>query len=166
MHVSPGSSGPYINMPSFALRSHTQPRHSQANPKSTLSLAVCTSTNKLIKRANCLNYERSTDTICRRFRCRRCPDASSSAQSIQQVHALRRRDGAAAAVELSGEGGVMDPRCRFYLEPSKEHDGLMHVRCCYNNKCTGWPSVSLTEALAGSPPMSRRRTCPSPHAPC
>lgn len=37
-------------------------------------------------------------------------------------------------VELSGDGGVMDPRSRFYLEPSKEHDGLLHVRCCYNNK--------------------------------
>nr|AML47770.1 putative agglutinin [Triticum aestivum]AOZ21512.1 putative agglutinin protein [Triticum aestivum] len=39
-------------------------------------------------------------------------------------------------VELSADndGGVMNPRCRFYLEASKEHDGLVHVRCCYNNK--------------------------------
>ncbi|KAF0893782.1 hypothetical protein E2562_029676 [Oryza meyeriana var. granulata] len=37
-------------------------------------------------------------------------------------------------VELGGDGGVMNPRCRFYLEPSREHEGLMHVRCCYNNK--------------------------------
>ncbi|PAN43463.1 hypothetical protein PAHAL_8G237400 [Panicum hallii] len=41
-------------------------------------------------------------------------------------------------VELVGgggpDGGVMNPRSRFYLEPSKEHEGLMHVRCCYNNK--------------------------------
>ncbi|KAF7005261.1 hypothetical protein CFC21_020395 [Triticum aestivum] len=38
-------------------------------------------------------------------------------------------------IELSaGDGGVMNPRSRFYLEPSKEHDGLVHVRCCYNNK--------------------------------
>jgi hypothetical protein len=38
-------------------------------------------------------------------------------------------------VELGGDGaGVMNPRCRFYLEPSEEHEGLIHVRCCYNNK--------------------------------
>jgi hypothetical protein len=38
-------------------------------------------------------------------------------------------------VELGGDGaGIMNPRCRFYLEPSKEHEGLIHVRCCYNNK--------------------------------
>uniref|UniRef100_A0A453DGM5 Agglutinin domain-containing protein n=3 Tax=Aegilops tauschii subsp. strangulata TaxID=200361 RepID=A0A453DGM5_AEGTS len=38
-------------------------------------------------------------------------------------------------IELSaGDGGVMNPRSRFYLEASKEHDGLVHVRCCYNNK--------------------------------
>ena len=39
-------------------------------------------------------------------------------------------------VELSADndGGVMNPRCRFYLEASKEHDGLLHVRCCHNNK--------------------------------
>jgi len=39
-------------------------------------------------------------------------------------------------VELVGgggaDGGVMNPRSRFYLEPSKEHEGFMHVRCCYN----------------------------------
>jgi hypothetical protein len=33
-----------------------------------------------------------------------------------------------------GDGGIMNPRARFYLEPSKEHEGLIHVRCCYNNK--------------------------------
>jgi hypothetical protein len=38
-------------------------------------------------------------------------------------------------VELGhSDGGLMNPRARFYLEPSKEHEGLIHVRCCYNNK--------------------------------
>lgn len=39
-------------------------------------------------------------------------------------------------VELSsgGDGGVNNPRCRFYLEASEEHDGHLHVRCCHNNK--------------------------------
>jgi hypothetical protein len=38
-------------------------------------------------------------------------------------------------VELGhGDGGVMNPHARFYLEASKEHEGLIHVRCCYNNK--------------------------------
>jgi hypothetical protein len=32
-------------------------------------------------------------------------------------------------VELGhGDGGVMNPRARFYLEASKEHEGLIHVR--------------------------------------
>ncbi|XP_037431734.1 uncharacterized protein LOC119298435 [Triticum dicoccoides] len=29
---------------------------------------------------------------------------------------------------------LASPYTRFYLEPSKEHDGLLHVRCCHNNK--------------------------------
>ncbi|KAI5008876.1 hypothetical protein ZWY2020_009924 [Hordeum vulgare] len=38
-------------------------------------------------------------------------------------------------VELrAGDGGLMNPRSRFYLEASKEHNGLVHIRCCYNNK--------------------------------
>lgn len=28
---------------------------------------------------------------------------------------------------------LASPYTRFYLEPSEEHDGLLHVRCCHNN---------------------------------
>lgn len=30
--------------------------------------------------------------------------------------------------------GVTSPYTRFYLDPSREHDGLVHIRCCYDNK--------------------------------
>ncbi|XP_051230462.1 uncharacterized protein [Lolium perenne] len=38
-------------------------------------------------------------------------------------------------LQLDGED-VTSPHTRFFLEPSKEHDGqrLLHVRCCYDNK--------------------------------
>jgi hypothetical protein len=29
---------------------------------------------------------------------------------------------------------VTNPHTRFFIESSKEHDGMVHVRCCYNNK--------------------------------
>lgn len=29
---------------------------------------------------------------------------------------------------------IMAAGCRFYVEPSKEHKGQIHIRCCYNNK--------------------------------
>ncbi|KAG8090534.1 hypothetical protein GUJ93_ZPchr0011g28416 [Zizania palustris] len=35
-------------------------------------------------------------------------------------------------LELSGEDCI-SPYTRFYVEASKEHQGLMHIRCCYNN---------------------------------
>ncbi|KAG8090123.1 hypothetical protein GUJ93_ZPchr0011g28206 [Zizania palustris] len=36
-------------------------------------------------------------------------------------------------LESSGEDCI-SPHTRFYVEPSKENDGLVHIRCCYNNK--------------------------------
>ena len=34
-------------------------------------------------------------------------------------------------LEVSGED-VLSPYTRFCAEPSKEHDGHIHIRCCYN----------------------------------
>ncbi|KAK3123215.1 hypothetical protein QOZ80_8AG0626400 [Eleusine coracana subsp. coracana] len=36
-------------------------------------------------------------------------------------------------LEVSGED-ALSPYTRFNVEPSKEHDGHVHIRCCYNNK--------------------------------
>jgi hypothetical protein len=36
-------------------------------------------------------------------------------------------------IQLSGDDTV-NPCTRLYIEPSTKHDGLVHVRCCYNNK--------------------------------
>jgi hypothetical protein len=36
-------------------------------------------------------------------------------------------------LEVSGID-VLSPYTRFCAELSKEHDGLVHIRCCYNNK--------------------------------
>ncbi|KAG8090131.1 hypothetical protein GUJ93_ZPchr0011g28906 [Zizania palustris] len=36
-------------------------------------------------------------------------------------------------LEASGKDCIT-PYTRFYLEPSKEFDGFVHIRCCYNNK--------------------------------
>uniref|UniRef100_A0A0A8Z1U0 Agglutinin domain-containing protein n=1 Tax=Arundo donax TaxID=35708 RepID=A0A0A8Z1U0_ARUDO len=36
-------------------------------------------------------------------------------------------------LQLSGEDAV-NPYTRFFIEPSAKHDGLVHIRCCYNNK--------------------------------
>lgn len=38
-----------------------------------------------------------------------------------------------SSLRLNGEG-VASPFTRFYIEPSREHAGLVHIRCCYNNK--------------------------------
>ncbi|KAG8090532.1 hypothetical protein GUJ93_ZPchr0011g28543 [Zizania palustris] len=35
-------------------------------------------------------------------------------------------------MELNGEDCI-NPYTRFYIEASKEHHGLVHIRCCYNN---------------------------------
>ncbi|KAL6654705.1 hypothetical protein ACP70R_008170 [Stipagrostis hirtigluma subsp. patula] len=49
------------------------------------------------------------------------------------------RGGAAAAgrsLRVNGGEGVASPYTRLYIEPSREHHGhgLVHVRCCYDNK--------------------------------
>ena len=36
-------------------------------------------------------------------------------------------------LEVSGED-VLSPYTRFRAELSREHDGHVHIRCCYNNK--------------------------------
>ncbi|KAL5204913.1 hypothetical protein ABZP36_009784 [Zizania latifolia] len=41
-------------------------------------------------------------------------------------------------LDASGEDCI-SPHTRFYVEPSKQHDGLVHIRCCYNNKY--WAAV-------------------------
>ena len=37
------------------------------------------------------------------------------------------------SLRLDGMGDT-SPYTRFYLDPSREHDGLVHIRCCYDNK--------------------------------
>ncbi|KAL6654194.1 hypothetical protein ACP70R_007659 [Stipagrostis hirtigluma subsp. patula] len=51
------------------------------------------------------------------------------------------RGGAAAAagncgrsLRVNGGEGVASPYTRFYIVPSREHHGLVHIRCCYDNK--------------------------------
>uniref|UniRef100_A0A0A8YZ25 Agglutinin domain-containing protein n=1 Tax=Arundo donax TaxID=35708 RepID=A0A0A8YZ25_ARUDO len=36
-------------------------------------------------------------------------------------------------LDLSGDD-VLNPYTRFHVEASSKHDGLVHIRCCYNNK--------------------------------
>ncbi|GJN06743.1 hypothetical protein PR202_ga24499 [Eleusine coracana subsp. coracana] len=36
-------------------------------------------------------------------------------------------------LEVTGEDCI-SPYTRFCVEPSKKHDGHIHIRCCYNNK--------------------------------
>ncbi|KAK3123368.1 hypothetical protein QOZ80_8AG0629500 [Eleusine coracana subsp. coracana] len=36
-------------------------------------------------------------------------------------------------LEVSGED-ALSPYTRFHAEPSKKHDGHVHIKCCYNNK--------------------------------
>ncbi|KAF0892842.1 hypothetical protein E2562_018633 [Oryza meyeriana var. granulata] len=38
-----------------------------------------------------------------------------------------------STLRLNGDS-VASPYTRFYVEPSREHDGLVHVRCCYDNR--------------------------------
>ncbi|CAN6372634.1 unnamed protein product [Urochloa humidicola] len=37
------------------------------------------------------------------------------------------------SIRLNGEG-IASPYTRFYMDPSGKHAGLVHVRCCYDNK--------------------------------
>lgn len=64
----------------------------------------------------------------------KCMAISHGSCYLRSVHDSG--SGGGSFVELGDGGGANNPRCRFYLEESKEHyDGnLMHVRCCYNNK--------------------------------
>ncbi|KAG8090127.1 hypothetical protein GUJ93_ZPchr0011g28269 [Zizania palustris] len=48
--------------------------------------------------------------------------------------------------EHSGQDCI-SPYTRFYVEPSKQHDGLVHIRCCYNN--TYWVAVRKQEGGVG-----------------
>ncbi|KAG8090129.1 hypothetical protein GUJ93_ZPchr0011g27508 [Zizania palustris] len=49
-------------------------------------------------------------------------------------------------LEPSGQDCI-SPYTRFYVEPSKQHDGLVHIRCCYNNKY--WVAVQQQEQQGG-----------------
>ncbi|XP_062208358.1 uncharacterized protein LOC133909821 [Phragmites australis] len=52
-----------------------------------------------------------------------CYDARSGAAAGSSGRSLR----------LNGES-VTSPCSRFYIEPSRVHAGLVHIRCCYDNK--------------------------------
>ena len=41
--------------------------------------------------------------------------------------------GCGRSLRLNGES-VASPYTRFYLEPSRDNPGLVHIRCCYDNK--------------------------------
>ncbi|KAG8090529.1 hypothetical protein GUJ93_ZPchr0011g26974 [Zizania palustris] len=49
-------------------------------------------------------------------------------------------------LELTGEHGFT-PYTRFYIEESKEHPGLVHIRCCYNN--TYWVAKEQQQENGG-----------------
>ncbi|KAG8081558.1 hypothetical protein GUJ93_ZPchr0011g28450 [Zizania palustris] len=49
-------------------------------------------------------------------------------------------------LEPSGHDCI-SPRTRFKVEPSKKHDGLVHIRCCYDNKY--WVDVQQQEGDVG-----------------
>uniref|UniRef100_A0A0D9XU75 Agglutinin domain-containing protein n=1 Tax=Leersia perrieri TaxID=77586 RepID=A0A0D9XU75_9ORYZ len=49
-------------------------------------------------------------------------------------------------LDANGEDCI-SPYTRFYLEPSKQHDGLVHIRCCYNN--TYWAVQEQLQDGAG-----------------
>ncbi|KAL6906241.1 hypothetical protein ACP4OV_003842 [Aristida adscensionis] len=45
---------------------------------------------------------------------------------------VRRQGELEKVLHLSGEDAI-SPSTRFYVEPSEVHEGLVHIRCCYNN---------------------------------
>ncbi|KAK2630837.1 hypothetical protein QOZ80_8BG0660120 [Eleusine coracana subsp. coracana] len=47
-------------------------------------------------------------------------------------------------LEVTGED-VLSPYTRFHAEPSKKHDGHVHIRCCYNNKY--WVAREVNQEL-------------------
>ncbi|KAG8090128.1 hypothetical protein GUJ93_ZPchr0011g28310 [Zizania palustris] len=49
-------------------------------------------------------------------------------------------------IEPSGQDCI-SPFTRFYVEPSKQHDGLVHIRCCYNNMY--WVAMQQQEGDVG-----------------
>ncbi|KAF7059223.1 hypothetical protein CFC21_066155 [Triticum aestivum] len=65
----------------------------------------------------------------------RCVAFQSSEPSGKYLCYARQGKGAAAdgLFQLDGED-VTSPHTRFFMEPSKAHPGLLHVRCCYDNK--------------------------------
>ncbi|KAI4970588.1 hypothetical protein ZWY2020_001502 [Hordeum vulgare] len=66
----------------------------------------------------------------------KCVAFQSSEPNGKYLCYARHGNGGAAAerlLRLDGED-VTSPHTRFFMEPSKEHHGLLHVRCCYDNK--------------------------------
>ncbi|KAJ1276483.1 hypothetical protein BS78_05G217800 [Paspalum vaginatum] len=56
--------------------------------------------------------------------------------------------GSCRPLRLNGEG-VTSPYSRFYIEPSRDHSGLVHIRCCYDNKY--WAAAQQREHDDGCP---------------
>ncbi|XP_062183693.1 uncharacterized protein LOC133887739 [Phragmites australis] len=68
----------------------------------------------------------------------RCVAFQSQQQDVKRPYLRYDAQGGAASgsrpLRLNGEG-VASPYTRFYLEPaSREHHGLVHIRCCYDSR--------------------------------
>ncbi|XP_071678644.1 uncharacterized protein [Lolium perenne] len=56
--------------------------------------------------------------------------AEHNGKFLQPVHHARH---GGIRIEASADTTAGNARARFFLEPSKEHQGLVHIRYCYNN---------------------------------
>lgn len=97
----------------------------------------------------------------------KCVAFRSSAPNGKYLSYARQGNRAATErlLQLDGED-VTSPHTRFFMEPSKEHHGLLHVRCCYDNKYWAAKQLQTTTAGSSEPLPKRRKTCPKRRAPC
>jgi hypothetical protein len=52
---------------------------------------------------------------------------------------VHRKEEGGIRIESTGNTSAGNPRARFFVEPSKEHEGWVHIRYSYNN--TYWVLV-------------------------
>ncbi|CAN6222196.1 unnamed protein product [Urochloa humidicola] len=62
-----------------------------------------------------------------------CCVALQSQRASGNPYYLSYDAGTKKSLRLNGEG-VTSPRSRFHIEPSRGHNRLVHIRCCYDNK--------------------------------
>ena len=56
--------------------------------------------------------------------------AEHNGKFLQSVH---HQQNGGSRVEANADTTAGNARARFFLEPSKEHQGLVHIRYCHNN---------------------------------